>query len=237
MAEPAGAAVLAAEFLKLHEILRSGDEPGSALQCLVDLAVTRVPGCRWAAVTAWSSRAGPRSLAHSGEAALTADRIQYALGDGPCLAAATTHNVVHIADLDHDDRWPRFRAAVRERTPVRGVLTFRLHQQPQHGALSLYSGRPAAYDSRAVAVAALFATHARSLILHAESSGQAGHLEHALRTNRQISTAVGILMAVHKITDEEAFALLRTTSQRLNHKLSLVAEVVNRTGSLPDPYG
>lgn len=42
-------------------------------------------------------------------------------------------------------------------------------------------------------------------------------------------------MALHKITDEEAFALLRTTSQRLNRKLSLVAEDVTRTGALPAP--
>jgi ANTAR domain len=233
MVESAGASGLAAEFLHLHEFLRTGADARSALQRLVDLAVAWVPGCQWSAITAWPAHDRPRSLAYSSDVALTADHVQYALGEGPCLAAAAAQDVVHIADLDRDDRWPRFRAAVRRRTPVRGVLTIRLPQQPQRNALNLYSDRPTAYDAEAVATAVLFATHAGALLLHAESSDEARHLDRALRTNRQIGTAIGILMAVHKITDEDAFVLLRTTSQRLNRKLYLVADDVNRTGTLP----
>ena len=64
---------------------------------------------------------------------------------------------------------------------------------------------------------------------------RAAQLDQALTTSRQISTAVGILMAPRKITDEEAFALLKTTSQHLNRKLYMVAEEVSRTGTLPGP--
>ena len=235
MADIAGADDFAADFVRLHEFLRSGGPRSSALQRLVDLAVTAVPGCQWAAITTWPVDARPRSIAHSGEVALTADHLQYAIGDGPCLSAAADDETVHIPDMDHEGRWPRFRAAVRERTPVRSLLTIRVLAEPHRSALNLYSGRPGAYDAQAVATAALFAGHARVLLLHAESSDRAHHLDQALSTSRQIGTAVGILMALRRITADEAFALLRSTSQHLNRKVYSVADDVNRTGTLPGP--
>jgi AmiR/NasT family two-component response regulator len=46
-----------------------------------------------------------------------------------------------------------------------------------------------------------------------------------LESNREIGKAVGLLMAFHKINDEDAFGLLRKASQDLNLK---VAEVARR---------
>lgn len=59
------------------------------------------------------------------------------------------------------------------------------------------------------------------------------NLTTALDTSRQIGMAVGILAARHRVSDEEAFALLRLTSQELNRKLRDIAQVVTRTGELP----
>jgi AmiR/NasT family two-component response regulator len=61
---------------------------------------------------------------------------------------------------------------------------------------------------------------------------QLGHLRTALATNRRIGMAIGILMALRKIGEEEAFELLRRTSSHRNVKLRLVAEDVIRTGAL-----
>ncbi|NUO35424.1 MAG: ANTAR domain-containing protein, partial [Dermatophilaceae bacterium] len=52
-------------------------------------------------------------------------------------------------------------------------------------------------------------------------------------TSRRIGMAIGILMNVHKVTEDEAFALLRATSQNFNVKLRLVADDVARKGTLP----
>jgi AmiR/NasT family two-component response regulator len=54
-----------------------------------------------------------------------------------------------------------------------------------------------------------------------------------LRTNRQIGTAVGILMSSHLITYDEAFRVLRTASHHSNRKLRDVADHVVETGALP----
>jgi hypothetical protein len=57
-------------------------------------------------------------------------------------------------------------------------------------------------------------------------------LETALVTCRQIGASIGIIMAGQKITEGQAFRLLRAESQRLNRKLRDVASDVLLTGAL-----
>ena len=57
----------------------------------------------------------------------------------------------------------------------------------------------------------------------------------ALETCRRISAAVGIVMATHKVTQEQAFDALRTISQHRNQKLRDVADEIVFTGALPSP--
>ncbi|MSX05542.1 MAG: ANTAR domain-containing protein, partial [Actinobacteria bacterium] len=52
-----------------------------------------------------------------------------------------------------------------------------------------------------------------------------------LESNREIGKAIGLIMALHKVSDEEAFALLRKSSQDLNVKIAdLASTVVQRHG-------
>jgi ANTAR domain len=59
------------------------------------------------------------------------------------------------------------------------------------------------------------------------------NLQIALTSNRRIGTAIGILMAHRRITDEAAFELLRGASQRTHRKLREIADDVILTGTLP----
>jgi hypothetical protein len=59
-------------------------------------------------------------------------------------------------------------------------------------------------------------------------------LQAALVSNREIGIATGILMAQHKLTDQQAFDLLRVASQHSNRKLRDVASDVVFAGTLPD---
>ena len=61
---------------------------------------------------------------------------------------------------------------------------------------------------------------------------KAANLERALVSNRQIGAAMGILMARLKLTDEQAFDLLRKTSQNRHRKLRDIAEEVTMTGEI-----
>ena len=55
----------------------------------------------------------------------------------------------------------------------------------------------------------------------------------ALKSRDVIGQAKGILMERHRITDDEAFEILKRSSQRLNVRLAGVAEGVARTGESP----
>lgn len=229
---------LATQFHELNEYLRSDVDGTPAVQRLVDLAVATVPGCAWAGVTAWHERRGAKSLATSDAMTDEVDKIQHALGEGPCVTAAIEVDLepVRIDDLEVDSRWPEFCRQVRERTPVRSVLAFHLNGVDRsRSALNLYGAEPNAFiEQEALGIGALFASHARALMLHSASADQVANLSEALTSSRQIGTAVGILMAMHKVTSEEAFDMLSKVSQDLNRKLRDVAEDVTRTGALPN---
>ncbi len=64
---------------------------------------------------------------------------------------------------------------------------------------------------------------------------QVKNLEIALTSNRDIGTAVGILMNSHLLTQEEAFTTLRMVSQHSHRKLREVANEVIFTGALDVP--
>lgn len=225
---------LAEDFVLLNDVLHAGGARETALRRLVDLAVTSIPGCDWAAITTWPATRRPKSLAYSGEVARAVDQLQYDLYEGPCLTAAIESEMMQIADVANDEQWPAFSAAVLAGTPVRAVMSFHLADLPYRSALNLYSGRAGAFDEEAITIGALFTAHARVLLFHAASADKAANLENALMTSRQIGAAIGILMNVHKITGDQAFELLRTTSQQLNRKLHDIAYDVTQTGELPE---
>jgi AmiR/NasT family two-component response regulator len=62
---------------------------------------------------------------------------------------------------------------------------------------------------------------------------QAAHLRRALDHSRDIGAAIGVLMAMKKVTRDEAFGLLRRASQDQNRKLYELALEVLSTGELP----
>lgn len=60
-----------------------------------------------------------------------------------------------------------------------------------------------------------------------------GTLREALASNREIGAALGIVMATHRVTQQQAFDLLRGISQDHNRKLRDIATEVLFTGALP----
>ena len=61
---------------------------------------------------------------------------------------------------------------------------------------------------------------------------RADNLERALLTNRRIGMAIGILLERLRVTEEQAFDVLRQESMRQNVRLAQVAEQVVYTGTL-----
>ena len=64
----------------------AADDTGPTLQAVVDTAVDRVHGAKWASITSLH-RNTFSTLVSTAETARLADAIQYAVGSGPCLDA------------------------------------------------------------------------------------------------------------------------------------------------------
>jgi GAF domain-containing protein len=223
---------LSQEFALLGAELHGDGDNQGALRRLVELAVKHIDGCDWASITAVRGGRG-MSLAASDAVAQQVDDLQYQFGEGPCMAAAENDTNYLLFDIEDEPRWPKFATAAAAGTPVRSVLAFQL-AAPKVVALNLYAQRPGAFSADAVDTATILAAQASSLVALNEAQDQTVNLEAALESNRVIGMALGVLMSARKVTQEQAFTLLRVASQNLHRKLRAVAADVVETGTLPD---
>jgi GAF domain-containing protein len=98
------------------------------------------------------------------------------------------------------------------------------------GALNVYSRQPDGLRDADQHVALLLATHASLALACARTSEMAElretHLQRAISSRGVIGEAKGILMGRQGISAEDAFDILRRTSQQLNTKLVQIAETL-----------
>lgn len=208
--------------------------PSAALDAVARMAVDRVPGARCASITSYD-HGRFRTVAATDELAQRADDIQYALGSGPCLDAIVEDTLYRPRDLRHDDRWPEYGAKVSSELGLLSMLSYRLGHEVDDtiDGLNIYADEVGAFDERAELVGLMLATHGALAVALSANQLQVENLQKALTSNREIGVAMGILMARHHVTREQAFGLLRMASQNSNRKLHDVALQVVDTGALP----
>ncbi len=98
------------------------------------------------------------------------------------------------------------------------------------GALNLCSEGVGAFGELAEAIGLVFAAHAAIALTAAR---QEENLHDAVASRDVIGQAKGILIERHRVTPEQAFAMLRRASQDRNVKLHEVAAQLVETGSEP----
>ncbi len=175
------------------------------------------------------------TAASTAEEAVRADVLQYDMGSGPCVDAVLREALYVTRDVSTDPRWPPSGRRANVEVGAKSALSQRLHLQDGGGVvagLNIYSDAPAAFDRAAVGVALILATHGAMVLSEQLASQQAGTLGQALRSNREIGVAMGILMSQHRFTRQEAFDVLRVASQNSNRKLADIAVEVADTGTL-----
>ena len=74
---------------------------------LVRLAARAIPHASQCTVTLLRDHQRPQTVAASDPIPLAVDELQYTVGEGPGLDAATGDDVVLVNDLVSDRRWPR----------------------------------------------------------------------------------------------------------------------------------
>jgi GAF domain-containing protein len=199
------------------------------LERVVDLAPQAVPGCDHASVTL----PGPATPAATDRLARHLDSFQYALGEGPCLAALASITPVLSPDLGAEDRWPEF-AAVAVRSGVASALSCRLTLGGEAlGSVNLYAAAAGTFGPDAVPLATAYAAHAAVALARVAEHEQVIQLRQAVGSNRMVGTAIGLLMGTRRISEAEAFDLLRVVSQHTDRTLrDIAADVVRHGGAL-----
>ncbi len=221
--------------VQFQQILTRMTAGGTALRldAVVRHATRAVGGAQHAAISIVSAAREPRTLFATDDLPLLVDTLQYSTGEGPCVTALTESDLVLVNDLAADDQFPAFSPGA-VKLGVRSMLSIRLAVAKDHrAALNFYAATPGAFGDDQLPVAAIFGSFASVLLLNQIQHDTIDRLERAIDSNREISVAVGILMANRRLTREEALKRLKTASQNLNRRLRDIAEEVNHTGQLP----
>ncbi|HEX7301291.1 ANTAR domain-containing protein [Lentzea sp.] len=232
---------LVPEFEVLTRSLLTTTTVAGALRQVVNAARHLVPAAAVVSVTLRAPDGTYTTPAETDHVATALDVVQYRTGRGPCLQAARLDGPGYAVspDLGTEQRWPEFAAAAVEHG-LTGVLSTELLSPTNKvvsGALNIYTRHHDTITDTDRHTALLLATHASLALAHLRSAEvadlQGTQMRQAIGTRDIIGQAKGILMNRQGITADQAFALLRETSQQLNVKLVEVATtLVARHGEL-----
>jgi GAF domain-containing protein len=204
----------------------------ATLAAITRAAVGNVPGTDECAVTLVTGRRRVESRAATAELPREIDAIQERLGEGPCLSAVYEQTTVRLDDLEHEQRWPRFAAAVAG-LGMRSMLSFQLFVAGGNlGALNLYAREAHAFDEGSESIGLVFASHAAIALAGAQ---QEARMRTAMGTRELIGQAQGILVERFKVTPDAAFQILVRASSHTNRKVADIAADLVSTGVLAGP--
>ena len=221
-------------FDTLASVIYRAETFDEVYNAIVGLAVRVVDGCHHASIMLRTKDGGFETVASTDETAQAVDHLERLHREGPCLDA-----IVEDAPQFEDDltephpQWPVFAREVVRQTSVRSAAGFRIIAGDQKiGALDLFSDQVGGLDPRSADQAIILAAFASVAVATLHRREEARTLAAGLESNREIGKAVGLLMAFHKVSDTQAFDMLRKTSQDMNIKLAEVArEVVQHHNS------
>ncbi|MDD7965250.1 ANTAR domain-containing protein [Actinomycetospora lemnae] len=202
---------------------------------VVDAARAIVPGADVVSVVLRNPDGRLDTVAASHDVAYKADALQDEVGEGPSHTAMHSTGVgasmAHMASPDAP--WPTFGRQAAEGLGLGAVLStgmFPGGEPPRFGALNFYSwtsdGLDAADRDHALVLAAHAATAIAAVQARTAAELRESQLREALQSRDVIGQAKGVLMERRGLTSDQAFDLLRRTSQDLNVKLREVAETL-----------
>ncbi|MEU4829347.1 GAF and ANTAR domain-containing protein [Streptosporangium sp. NPDC023615] len=179
------------------------------------------------------------TIASSDDLTLAIDRIQYRVGEGPCLDTLAKGETHYVTDTSAEPRWPAFCPEAFAHG-VRSCLSIPLplpllDRTRVVAGLNLYHPGSGAFEPVVqVRIRTFVDTAAGAVSLALRLSDQARlneDLRATLASRSVIDQAIGIVMAQQRCPAREAFALLSRASQNRNLKVrDLATEIVTTVG-------
>jgi hypothetical protein len=217
-------------FASLALLVYTGSGTDEILTSICQTAVDVIPGADHACISTLDDEEQLRTRAASDDIARLMDRLESEAHEGPCLDAIVEDSVQHDADISDGTKWPKLAELTLERTPVRGMIGYQLMDGlGGRAAFNVFSDTAGALTRESVDVGAVLAAFTSVSLAAAERQTTAENLRKGLESNREIGKAIGLLMAAHKVSDDEAFQILRSASSRTNTKPASLANQINES--------
>ena len=223
MNEPNGVATAHLRIAELVQELHSRPDTDSetVIAELAEHAAVEIPGAQYAGITVTRNAKHIDTPAATHMWPLLLDKIQQRHQQGPCLTAAWEEKTIHVADLEHDDRFPLYREDALAETPIRTIMAFQMFIAGQTmGALNVYAEQANAFGPETREMGLVFAAHSSVAWNAARREEQ---FRRALASRDVIGQAKGMIMERYGVDAVQAFALLRKLSQDSNVALIQVA--------------
>jgi hypothetical protein len=215
---------------QLQSILVGAENAGeflSGLSGLAAAAVSEAAGDAIECAVTVKLRRRPTTVAGSSDRAIELDRIEQAVGDGPCVRALKEMSPVIIDDVTSDSRWPELNQRFAE-SGVYSSLGVPLEINSEaSAALNFFASRPGVFTPNVYDKAMGFGAAAHST-LHLSvriksAENRAEDLEAAMQHRTAINLACGVIMAQNRCSQSEAMEILTKVSSNRNRKLRDVA--------------
>jgi GAF domain-containing protein len=227
------------QFVKLHDMIIGSTNVSGFLNELSVLAastLSETAGSEIECGVTLRQRKRSATVAGSSERATMLDKLEQALGNGPCLASLETMKPVLLADVDTDPRWPEYQKLLAD-NGCRSVLGVPLAlDDHQSAALNFFASETGVFSDAVVhgaeGYAALAGRALRLALRIADARNLADDLSAALEHRTTINLACGVVMAQNRCSQEEAMAVLTKASSHRNQKLrDVAADVLGRVSA------
>lgn len=200
---------------------RQETDTSAGLHELLDSGARHVAGCQYAGITLADKTKTVTNVVATHRYPMVLDAIQNQYGEGPCLSAAWRHHMMHVEDLNVEQRWPTYQQHALEETPIRSILSYELFADGgSMAALNFYAEHPHAFSDESLEIGAVFATH---IGLAWSMMRRQDQFRNALASRDIIGQAKGVVMERFNLDAIEAFELLSRLSQQSNTKLIDIA--------------
>ena len=161
--------------------------------------------------------------------------LQVEHGEGPCIDAYETKDLVDSPDLGAETRWPRFAPAAVERGLVAVLASPIPYNQRAVGVVAVFSGTRHPWTPEAELALIAFTDLAALLIASTMASERRGRLasqlQRALDARVVIEQAKGALMSSEGLGEVAAFERLRRQARDERRKVAdVAAETIARLG-------
>ncbi|HEY7595943.1 MAG TPA: GAF and ANTAR domain-containing protein [Actinophytocola sp.] len=227
---------LARQFAEFSRRLLTAGTAADALAHVATAAAEILPGADLVSLTLRSRDGHLHTPVETDPLGTELDVLQDRYQEGPCFDAARQPGPAYCysADLATDPAWPRFgpeAAKLGFRSALSTALVVEGRPPQMTGALNVFASEPGRLGGELDRDRALLlATHASLAVSATEAVRLAElretQLRNAIDSRDIIGQAKGILMHRRGIDADEAFDLLRRTSQDLNIKLGELARTI-----------